>query len=576
MPQSTGPSAIIDPSAELLLRLKGTAATVASATAATASLSSSPTLDESLANVSNTVLAQQMQVDSGFASGTSEDGELSAMTADMVARTQAVAAKLAASADAALLSSQLAQGAADTAFSDVQEAVAAEVADFRLYAHEAGVDNSAIACLLSDTACSLCQWRSRGAVDVRFTLQGPPPPPPPHPPPPRSASAASRGGGGAAPPPSSSSSTPRGLRRSLLASSQSSSQVLGGGYRVVDTFSDYSVLAPPAGRSLLNKNTILGGMLLFQTRVPPPPASSAATAATARADSSAFTAGGPTPAPFFCGTRFAFLASWCRGVGGLLDSAPFGRDPVFVPSSPLFQPSINISAYYNTTEGSGDISPNGGVPFGFFARPTRGKPVGYPVFIDNEATPGRAEEIMRFLHDGSFIDERTLALSVELIAYNAALLSVYYVRVDLTFLPSSVVVSADSMAVPVVEYDDPRMRRWVGVNVALTLLAAAQLAREGRRVWRWARDGSRWRRKGRYQRAMRLAVFAHVLLQIAAMGLFWGEVLVSALTFDPAQTFPVYDDLQAEVRPLRKRPGGGPCFGLFRKAMGGLVSPQTD
>lgn len=175
------------------------------------------------------------------------------------------------------------------------------------------------------------------------------------------------------------------------------------------------------------------------------------------------------------------------------------------------------------------------------------RPPGFPVFIDNEATPSRARELCRYLIDGGFFDDRTLTTSVELIAFNPARVTLYYLRVDFMFLASSVEVAADTLSVPVAEHADPRMRRWVGVNAALTLLAAGQLARELYRVRRWAQHPWRWRRKGRYQRAWRFAVFLHVFLQIAAMGLFWGGVLVSALTFDPARDFPIYDDLSNKV-----------------------------
>lgn len=43
-----------------------------------------------------------------------------------------------------------------------------------------------------------------------------------------------------------------------------------------------------------------------------------------------------------------------------------GVDPVFVPSSSLFQAGLDPSNFYNTTAGSGHINVNGN-PWGFFS-----------------------------------------------------------------------------------------------------------------------------------------------------------------------------------------------------------------
>ena len=71
--------------------------------------------------------------------------------------------------------------------------------------------------------------------------------------------------------------------------------------------------------------------------------------------------------------RFVGLAAICDNirhlvVGYATGDAPYlggiGVDPVFLPSSTLYNAALVDSDWYNTSTGSGDLNQNG-VPYGF-------------------------------------------------------------------------------------------------------------------------------------------------------------------------------------------------------------------
>lgn len=466
-----------------------------------------------------------------------------------------------------------------------------------------------VSCLVASASCEFCSSRTAGSVDVRFKVAarlGAAAAPSSQPPQPSSSTSnggggGSGGGGGrrrrsllttfaaAAGGSSSSGSGASGGSTTSRQTSASGTYILssasaGGGYFIPSRASngttagvfDYLPQTKPAERSILLRNHIVGGLLLHQTRAPPAQRQQAVSASVAGATSSlsadsSFVVGRLEEERIraqqrACEGRFSSLAWACRVRG--LDSAPFGRDPVFMPGSSLFDPTVDASLFYNTSRGSPEVNPNG-LPFGFFSSPLRGFPTGYAVFLDIAATEARALETLQFLGDGGFLDENTLGLSVEMVAYNPATFTVYYSRADLRFRPASVEVAAATHPVSLlVPGADPRTAAWCGVNAGLTALALAQLGKEAARFAAFARDRALWRRKAPFERLWRLVVVANVLLQCAAMGVFWGDILVGAVGFLPPTSFAVYDSLQADARYLlvERRPTAGALAALQRPA----------
>lgn len=258
---------------------------------------------------------------------------------------------------------------------------------------------------------------------------------------------------------------------------------------------DFEPDSRPAQRSVLLRNHIVGGLLLHQTRAPPPQRQQAVSAAIAAgslveqlerdrvaADRRA------------CEGRFAPFSLACRPAG--LDSAPFGRDPVFMPGSPLFRPSANASQYFNTSRGSAEVNPNG-LPFAFFHLPLQGYPIGYPIFLDIDATEARAFDTVQYLADGGFLDESTLSLTVDAVAYNADTLALYYSRAELRFTGTAVEAACSTLPVALLAPagGNPRLAAWCGVNAGLTALVLGQLAQEVARFAALAREPARWRRQ---------------------------------------------------------------------------------
>lgn len=58
--------------------------------------------------------------------------------------------------------------------------------------------------------------------------------------------------------------------------------------------------------------------------------------------------------------------------------------------------------FYNTTRGSGEVNANG-IPYGFFASPLPGEPLGYPLLLSNGLPAQRAAQMMASLVDGSYL-----------------------------------------------------------------------------------------------------------------------------------------------------------------------------
>lgn len=226
---------------------------------------------------------------------------------------------------------------------------------------------------------------------------------------------------------------------------------------------------------------------------------------------------------------------------------------MFNPNSALSVANLNVSQFYNTSSGSADISAVTGAPFGFFHRPIMGYAPGFPVYFDIDATEDRSQMVLQYLRDGQFLDERTLSVSVELMAYNPVAFTVYYSRVDLTFTSADVEVVANTYSVLLEDPNAQKQQRTesYGMNAGLTVIAAYLLYKEGESLAKRLRDPSgRWRSKSAGKRFFKLVRLANALALCAAMVLFWAGLVQEAQSFAPFRNYAVYDQLDDQGRIL--------------------------
>ena len=86
----------------------------------------------------------------------------------------------------------------------------------------------------------------------------------------------------------------------------------------------------------------------------------------------------------------------------------------FCSLSPLYDASIDVSNYYNSSDHS-DINNNTGLPYGFFHFPMEGLQDGYPLVVSSGISEKRAHETLQFLEYGGLLNRdatESLALKV--------------------------------------------------------------------------------------------------------------------------------------------------------------------
>ncbi|GLC65058.1 hypothetical protein PLESTF_000242100 [Pleodorina starrii] len=101
---------------------------------------------------------------------------------------------------------------------------------------------------------------------------------------------------------------------------------------------------------------------------------------------------------------------------------PYGTDPIFLPSSSLYDASLadKVNQYYNTTPGSGEVSVTG-APYSYFAKRLQGYPDGFPVLLPNPLTRQRLSQMMTYLKDSNYLDRYTRRLTAEILALSTEL-----------------------------------------------------------------------------------------------------------------------------------------------------------
>ncbi|KAG2430825.1 hypothetical protein HXX76_009800 [Chlamydomonas incerta] len=120
---------------------------------------------------------------------------------------------------------------------------------------------------------------------------------------------------------------------------------------------------------------------------------------------------------------------------------PYGVDPVFLPSSALYDSRLSDSAaqYYNTTAGSGEVAATG-APYAFHHRPLQGFADGFPVVLPVELSSARLAELMTYLRDARYLDRYSSRLGVRLLLFSADLRAFGATALTFTWVPDGSIV----------------------------------------------------------------------------------------------------------------------------------------
>jgi hypothetical protein len=113
--------------------------------------------------------------------------------------------------------------------------------------------------------------------------------------------------------------------------------------------------------------------------------------------------------------RFLSLFRYC--INGK-STEPFGVDPVFLPTSSLFDANAvaNIGSFY----GPAEIASNE-IPMGFYAEDTGKDDGGFPLVFDINLDQAGAQARLQMLADGLFLNNATESLFLQLVTYNGEL-----------------------------------------------------------------------------------------------------------------------------------------------------------
>jgi hypothetical protein len=120
------------------------------------------------------------------------------------------------------------------------------------------------------------------------------------------------------------------------------------------------------------------------------------------------------------------LGPVCRG--SIVDASPFGVDPTFTPFSTLYRGDLDPLDYYTSSELLGS-----GTPIGFFPHSydgvnhsrkspnsiKQGEDSAFKIYFTERMNGKYASNLINYLRDGKFLDEKTNTVSVEMRTINA-------------------------------------------------------------------------------------------------------------------------------------------------------------
>eukprot|EP00899_Mesostigma_viride_P029543 jgi/Mesvir1/9774/Mv12227-RA.4 len=165
---------------------------------------------------------------------------------------------------------------------------------------------------------------------------------------------------------------------------------------------------------------------------------------------------------------------------------PFGANPLFLRSSPLFAPDlINRTDEFFTPEQLSDRD----VPFGFFPLRHRGSDI-FPIYIDISKSQAEALLWLDYLKEGSFLGVTTEEVQVQIVTYNGILEYFGVVTVSFRRKPGGIVLVRSTVQTFSLDmYNTPgEVLRGVG-EVLLILMVIAGTLFELQQMLAYARAG---------------------------------------------------------------------------------------
>ena len=122
--------------------------------------------------------------------------------------------------------------------------------------------------------------------------------------------------------------------------------------------------------------------------------------------------------------------------------------PIFLSPcslSPLYNAALNKSDYYDNAS---EISPNSGLPYGFFPQPMEGLQDGYPVLVSASVSLKRALQTLQYIQYGGFLNrEATDSLKLQMVLYNPTAIVFGYYSAALEWLASGNILMTVSLQV---------------------------------------------------------------------------------------------------------------------------------
>eukprot|EP00798_Chlamydomonas_sp_ICE-L_P006161 gene6161-2774_t len=161
-----------------------------------------------------------------------------------------------------------------------------------------------------------------------------------------------------------------------------------------------------------------------------------------------------------CDSKYANYRTDCLNNGSILEldfatDGPFGKDPTYYPLSSFFDDVLATKPelYYNLSE----MTSAQGDPYGFEAHDLADYGVSYPLVFDTHLPNHRAQELLQFLRDGSFLNNRlTKELSAQILTFNPDTKIIGYWKATFKWASSSgfITVTNKFQGLPAIDYSN--------------------------------------------------------------------------------------------------------------------------
>ena len=251
--------------------------------------------------------------------------------------------------------------------------------------------------------------------------------------------------------------------------------------------------------------------------------------------------------------RRSVYAKKCVGGG---DKEPYGADGVFIPGSAIYDQSVANSKRFTNQlypEGASgnakvasQVFSDGGKPFAFHSD-TSGR---YPVFMDINIDSARAQNIIKYIQSGYFIDFQTKSVEVKFMTYNGNTGFFGLVHITFGFQPDGKV--AVSEKIRIVDVNTYNNTSEVGFRFFLELIFILAMIFES--IWEFAELV-----QARLHRGSFLLYFKSlwnyidvvtIIMQFVQIGMWIDLNAHYTINFAPQRRYAVYESLTSNARYL--------------------------